>query len=190
MRTLLIPLLAGGIAAADTPAQTPGDPETIVVNEAQSPALVFRAVYERATPENVSMRIVLESQRAYLLVDGEVAIDTPVSTGTKAHPTPKGAFSISQKKLYHESTLYGDYVDKKGRVVLAGVSSRRNKAPPGTRWRGTPVPYWQRLTEHGVGMHVGKLPGYPASHGCLRFPSTVMPLIYAKTKIGTPVRIE
>ena len=75
-------------------------------------------------------------------------------------------------------------------MVLGGVSSRRNKAPPGTRFRGTPVPYWQRLTPDGVGMHVGKLPGSPASHGCLRFPSTVRPLIYEKSKIGTPVVIE
>lgn len=165
-------------------------PEQILVNNVQGTARIYRKIYETATKDNVSIRIDLAKQRAQLLVNEVVAIDTPISTGTKAHPTPKGSFRITEKKLYHESTLYGDFVDKRGRVVLGGVSSRRNKAPPGTRFRGTPVPYWQRLTPEGVGMHVGKLPGSPASHGCLRFPSTVMPLIYEKSKIGTPVVIE
>jgi lipoprotein-anchoring transpeptidase ErfK/SrfK len=50
--------------------------------------------------------------------------------------------------------------------------------------------WFMRLTEKGVGMHVGILPGYPASHGCVRLPEAIAPLIYQKVKIGTPVVIE
>ena len=50
--------------------------------------------------------------------------------------------------------------------------------------------YFMRLTDSGVGMHVGILPGYPASHGCIRLPAEIAPLIYSKVKLGTPVTIE
>lgn len=162
----------------------------IEVNAVQGHALVDEEVYSLLTAENARIEISLNEQRARVFAGDRVAIDTPISTGVDGHPTPAGSFTILEKKTYHESSLYGNYVDSSGRVVLRDVSSRVNKAPPGTRWDGTPVPYWQRLTWDGVGMHVGKLPGHPASHGCLRFPSTVMPMIYAKTRIGTPVEIH
>ena len=55
---------------------------------------------------------------------------------------------------------------------------------------GTPRFYAMRLTDRGVGMHVGILPGYPASHGCVRLPEDIAALIYQKVKVGTPVVIE
>ncbi|MEM0970255.1 MAG: L,D-transpeptidase family protein, partial [Verrucomicrobiota bacterium] len=76
-----------------------------------------------------------------------------------------------------------------GRTVVSGADRRRTPQPPGTVWKGTPVPLWQRVTGDGIGMHVGRLPGYPASHGCIRFPGHIMPLFYAKTKVGTPISV-
>jgi len=49
--------------------------------------------------------------------------------------------------------------------------------------------YFMRLTNEGVGMHVGILPGYPASHGCIRMPSEIAPQIYVRVKLGTPVQV-
>ncbi|MFT5471198.1 MAG: lipoprotein-anchoring transpeptidase ErfK/SrfK [Verrucomicrobiales bacterium] len=161
----------------------------IEVNAVQGHAFVDDDVYQFLTPENARIEISLSEQRARIFAGDRIAIDTPIATGVAAHPTPSGSFTILEKKTYHESSLYGNYVDANGQIVLRDVSSRVNKAPPASRWVGTPVPFWQRLTWDGVGMHVGKLPGYPASHGCLRFPSTVMPLIFARTRVGTPVEI-
>ena len=70
------------------------------------------------------------------------------------------------------------------------MSLKVDSAPSGTRYVGAPMKWFMRLTNGGVGMHVGILPGYPASHGCIRLPSNIAPLIYAKVKTGTPVVVE
>lgn len=176
-------------SAATDPESEPGI-ERIVVNDRQAPAVIHEDGYARATPDNVRIRISLNDQRAYVYAGDELLIDTPVATGSPAHPTPTGSFKIMEKKREHASTLYGDFVDASGKIVRAGVDSRRDAAPPGSVYRGTAVPYWQRLTSDGVGMHVGMLPGYAASHGCIRFPAAVQPRIYEKTRIGTPVTID
>ncbi len=154
----------------------------------QEPPLISPRVLQRVTPENASILIILSRQRAYLMLGGEIAIDTPVSTGKAAGMTPTGSFRISEKDIDHRSNLYGDFVDSRGRVVRAGVSVRIDSAPSGTRFRGAPMAYFLRV--HGaVGMHVGYLPGYPASHGCIRMPSNIAPQFYERVKIGTPVEI-
>lgn len=142
------------------------------------------------TPDNSRVRISLSKQRAYVYVGDEIYIDTPVSTGKRSGMTPMGTFRISQKDLDHRSSIYGDFVDRNGRVVRSGISTKTDSAPSGTRYRGAPMKYFCRLTNSGVGMHIGILPGYPASHGCIRLPAEIAPLIYAKVKIGTPVVIE
>jgi lipoprotein-anchoring transpeptidase ErfK/SrfK len=65
-----------------------------------------------------------------------------------------------------------------------------DSAPSGTRYRGAPMWWFMRLTNYGVGMHVGILPGYPASHGCIRLPADIAKMIYDKVRIGTRVVIE
>ena len=50
------------------------------------------------------------------------------------------------------------------------------------------MPYWMRVTG-GIGMHIGEVPGYPASHGCIRVPETIQPIIFSKVQVGTPVTI-
>lgn len=168
----------------------PPKPVQELVNPRQEPPRVSSRLMDRATPDSTRVVISLSKQRAYLLLGEEVVIDTPVSTGKRSSPTPRGTFRISQKDADHYSNLYGNFVDRSGRVVRAGVSSRIDSAPSGTFFRGAPMRYFCRLTDGGVGFHVGNLPGYPASHGCIRLPENIAPLIYSKVRIGTSVRVE
>jgi lipoprotein-anchoring transpeptidase ErfK/SrfK len=120
----------------------------------------------------------------------QIYIDTPVSTGKRAGMTPTGNFRVMEKDPDHRSNIFGDFVDKNGRTVRTGVSTKIDSAPSGTHYVGAPMKWFCRLTSGGVGMHVGILPGYPASHGCCRLPAEIAPLIYQKVKVGTPVEIQ
>lgn len=153
----------------------------------QEPPRIFQKVLDRATPDTVSIRISLGAQRAYLFVGDELAVDTPISSGKRAGMTPKGNFTITEKDADHRSSVYGDFVNRAGKVVRAGVSTKIDSAPSGTVYRGAPMNWFMRLTNDGVGMHTGYLPGYPASHGCIRLPEEIAKLIYSKVKLGTPV---
>lgn len=155
----------------------------------QEPPRITPRVLEGITPQNSSILILLGRQRAYLMnKEGEIAIDTPVSTGKAAGMTPTGKFRVQEKDADHRSNLYGNFVDSQGRVVRAGVSVRIDSAPSGTRFVGAPMQYFLRV-DGPVGMHVGILPGYPASHGCIRMPQEIAPMFYHRVKVGTPVEI-
>jgi lipoprotein-anchoring transpeptidase ErfK/SrfK len=95
-----------------------------------------------------------------------------------------------EKDINHHSSLYGDFRDRSGRIVRAGVSANIDSAPSGTHFVGAEMKWFMRLTGEGVGMHVGILPGYPASHGCIRMPSQAAELFYNHVKIGTPVEVQ
>ena len=92
--------------------------------------------------------------------DGAFA-ETPVSTGMRGHATPMGVFSVIQKHKYHQSNIYS----------------------------GAPMPYMQRITWSGVAMHAGVLPGYPASHGCIRMPMSFAVKLWGWTRMGARVVI-
>jgi lipoprotein-anchoring transpeptidase ErfK/SrfK len=154
----------------------------------QAPPQVSPRVMEKINPDNSRVLISISKQRAYLLLGEEVAIDSPVSTGKAAGMTPTGQFTVQEKDPDHRSTLYGDFVDSKGRVVRAGVSLKIDSAPSGTHFVGAPMTWFCRFSG-AVGMHIGILPGYPASHGCVRLPKDIAPLIYQKVKVGTPVEV-
>ena len=154
------------------------------------PPKVKPRVLEKATADNVSIYISLSKQRAYLRVYDEIAVDSPISSGKRAGMTPAGDYKIMEKDSDHRSSVYGDFVSSRtGRVVRAGVSTRIDSAPSGTVYRGAPMRWFMRLTNEGVGMHTGILPGYPASHGCIRLPDEIAKLFYTKVKIGTPVSV-
>ena len=154
----------------------------------QEPPKVTPRVLERVNPSNAHVLVSLGKQRAYLLVGNEIAIDTPISSGKAAGMTPTGSFHVQEKDMDHRSNLYGNFVDGKGRVVRAGVSARIDSAPSGTHYEGCPMYYFMRISE-GVGMHVGILPGYPASHGCIRMPAEIAPMFYQRVRSGTPVEV-
>jgi len=160
----------------------------------QAPPKVIPRVLDQATRDNLSVYISLGKQRAYLKVGDEVGIDTPVSTGKNAGMTPKGSFVVVQKDPDHRSSLYGAFVNKNDIVVRAGVSTKIDSAPSGTHFKGASMKWFMRFGEtlssqRAEGMHVGILPGYPASHGCVRLPEQIAKLIYEKVSVGTPVTI-
>ncbi|MEN3942000.1 L,D-transpeptidase family protein [Prosthecobacter sp. SYSU 5D2] len=113
---------------------------------------------------------------------------SPISSGRESHSTVTGSFRISQKSRYHRSSLYGDYVDDAGNVVVSDVDVRKDPRPPGTRFLGAKMNYFMRVVG-AIGMHEGYLPGYPASHGCIRLPTDMAAHFYNATPHGTPVKI-
>jgi len=153
----------------------------------QEPLKVNQSLLNQATPENTRIVVSLSKQRAYLMIGDDVVADGPISSGRQGHGTPSGHFSVMEKDPNHHSSLYGDFVDSSGRVVRAGVSAQIDSAPSGTHFAGAPMKWFLRLTSEGVGMHIGILPGYPASHGCIRESVDGAKLFYDYTKVGTSV---
>ena len=139
---------------------------------------------------NTHVTVSLSRQRVYLYYGNDVVIDSPVSSGKVGHTTPSGRFPILVKEPAHFSNIYGNFVDKTGRVVRSGVSEKIDTAPSGTHFEGAPMRWFMRLTDTGVGMHIGILPGYAASHGCVRLPAEIAPLIYDRVKVGTVVTVQ
>ena len=155
----------------------------------QEPLKVNQSLLKQATPDNTHIVVSLSKQRAYLMIGDAIVADGPISSGRQGHSTPSGHFNVMEKDPNHHSTLYGDFVDSSGRVVRAGVSAQIDSAPSGTHFAGAPMKWFLRLTSEGVGMHVGILPGYPASHGCIRESVDGAKLFYDYTKVGTSVHV-
>ena len=156
----------------------------------QLPISTNAAVLQKVTAENAHVIVSLTKQRAYLMTGEEIAIDSPISSGKRGHTTPNGSFSVLEKDKDHHSSLYGDYKDTQGRTVRGGISAHIDAAPSGTHFVGASMKWFMRLTGEGVGMHVGILPGYPASHGCIRMPEPAAAQFYSHVKVGTPVRVD
>jgi lipoprotein-anchoring transpeptidase ErfK/SrfK len=112
-------------------------------------------------PGPLLIAISLNSQRLTLYANGTAIAHSPVSTGTPSHPTPTGVFSVIQKNRHHRSNLYSN----------------------------APMPFMQRITWSGVALHQGVLPGYPASHGCIRLPASFAAYLWGATRIGTGARV-
>ena len=90
--------------------------------------------------------------------NGRIA-QSRVSTGARGHRTPSGVFSVIGRSRYHRSNIYS----------------------------GAPMPWMQRITWSGIAMHAGVVPGYPASHGCIRLPYSFAPQLWKMTKMGARV---
>jgi lipoprotein-anchoring transpeptidase ErfK/SrfK len=155
----------------------------------QEPVKINQSLLQQITPDNVHVVVSLPKQRAYLMTGDQIVIDSPISSGKRGHSTPTGHFSVLEKDPNHRSSIYGDFVDASGRIVRAGISARIDSAPSGTHYVGAPMKWFMRLTGEGVGMHVGILPGYPASHGCIRMPADGAKSFYDNVKISTPVDV-
>jgi hypothetical protein len=135
-----------------------------------------------------SVKIDLAEQRAYFYKGGELVGVSQVSAGREGHDTPPGTYRIMQKDRDHASNLYGEYVDTMGSVVTKDAELGVTPKPPGAVFKGAPMPFFMRITG-GVGMHEGYLPGYPASHGCIRMPGKMAEIFFANVAIGTPVTV-
>src|SRR5436853_3746839 len=135
-----------------------------------------------------SIKISLGEQRAYFYKSGLLVGVSQLSTGREGRNTPYGHFSIMQKDKNHASNLYGDYVDSAGNVVAPNVDVKKDPKPPGTHFKGASMPYYMQIAP-GFGLHAGYLPGYPASHGCIRMPEFMAEDFFKSVSVGTPVMI-
>lgn len=141
---------------------------------------------------NSEIEIDLSEQRARVYKTGgttgrTLVIETQVATGRSGYTTPTGSYRISEKAVEKRSTLYGRWVNSSGATIRSDGES--SYCPPGaTQFIGASMPYWMRVNG-GIGMHVGYVPNGPASHGCIRVPSSVQPLIFSKVGVGTRVTI-
>ncbi len=130
----------------------------------------------------------LTEQRAFFYKGGELVGVSMISTGREGFGTIDGAFKVIQKSPNHRSNLYGDFVDANGNVVVKDVDTRKDKPPAGTKYLGASMPYFMRV-KGGTGLHAGFLPGYPASHGCIRMPEFMARNFFNNVELGTPVSI-
>jgi hypothetical protein len=117
----------------------------------------------RDVPAEGAARVVinLNDQLAFLYKgDALVAVST-ISSGKAEKATPTGIFPILEKKKFHRSIKYDN----------------------------APMPFMQRLDKFGIALHGGHLPGYPASHGCIRLPGQFAAKLFKVTDVGTPVMV-
>ncbi len=145
---------------------------------------------DATTPANSSIKIDLAKQRGLLMNGEEVVIDYPICSGTKARPTPPGTYHILEKIVDKSSNKYGRIYDAAGDVVNGDADATTDPIPEGGKFVGAPMRYWMRLTNDGVGHHIGPVKRYPASHACIRGPSATMPTVYSKVKVGSRVIVE
>lgn len=103
--------------------------------------------------------VVLDIQRIYVFQNDKLLGFSTISSGKKGKETPTGYFNILQKNIDHKSNLYSN----------------------------APMPFMQRLTWDGIAMHGGQLPGYPASHGCIRLPHPFAKALFGATKMNQEV---
>ena len=155
----------------------------------QEPVKINQSLLKEVTPDAIHVVVSLPKQRAYLMAGEQIVIESPISSGKRGHTSPTGHLQVLEKDPNHHSSLYGDFVDNSGRIVRAGVSARIDAAPSGTHFAGATMKWFMRLTDDGVGMHIGILPGYPASHGCVRESVDGAKLFYDHVKVGTPVDV-
>lgn len=109
----------------------------------------------------IIIAISINNQHLKLYDANGLFAESPVSTGMRGHSTPMGAFSVIQKNKWHRSNIYS----------------------------GAPMPYMQRITWSGIALHAGVVPGYPASHGCIRMPNGFAMKMWGWTRMGARVVI-
>jgi len=134
-----------------------------------------------------SVEIDLQEQMAYLLENGRPVLASTISSGRYGHLTKTGSFTVLEKERTHYSSLYGKIVDARGNTVVADADADV-QVPRGGKFVPAPMNYFMRF--HGAdGMHAGYLPGYPASHGCVRMPKERAIAFFNAVQVGTPVTV-
>jgi lipoprotein-anchoring transpeptidase ErfK/SrfK len=129
-------------------------------------------------------------QKAFFYKDNKLVAVSRISTGQEGRNTPAGNYKVTEKDREHYSSLYGYFKDKTtGEIVNDNVDIRVDKIPPGCAYFPAPMKNFLRFN-HGIGMHNGYLPGYAASHGCIRMPDFMASKFFDNASVGTPVIVE
>jgi lipoprotein-anchoring transpeptidase ErfK/SrfK len=129
----------------------------------------------------------LSEQRAYLMEGGQVALISPIASGRPGWSTPTGNFSIIGKDIDHRSQSFGSVLDSSGTISTANATPG-TYVPPGFHYRPAPMPFYMQFGQ-AIGMHAGFLPGYPASHGCVRMLRDLAERFFDEVHIRTPVTV-
>jgi lipoprotein-anchoring transpeptidase ErfK/SrfK len=127
-------------------------------------------------------------QKVYVYQGDDVAGVSPTTTGKPGHDTPTGHYTVLLKDIDHKSNLYGVFLDSHG-YIIDGNASVGEAPPAGAVYDAADMPYYLRIRDDGVGLHAGYLPGYPASHGCIRLPHAFAELLFSNVSVGTPVDV-
>lgn len=138
----------------------------------------------------ISVLIDLSDQIARVKRGGREIGWAYVATGIEGRGTRPGSYRITEMRVDKDSNKYG-WIENELGVMVNDDATPRTPLRAGERYIAAPMPYWMRLTDYGIGMHVGKIPnpGDPASHGCIRMPKDFVPTLYSMVKLGTPVKI-
>ena len=151
------------------------------------------ALYNSTSKSETHIVISLSKQRGILYKGKSPIMDYPISSGTSKYPTPTGNFTILEAlEKDKRSNVYGKIYNSSGSVIKSDGHSGKDAAliaKPGNRYEGALMAYWMRLTWDGIGMHQGRVPRYPASHGCIRTYSKAVHSVFHKVKVGTTVKI-
>ena len=132
--------------------------------------------------------IKLGEQRAYFYKGSTLVGISTISTGREGFGTKPGSFHIIQKDKDHVSSRFGDYDDAQGNILQKDIDRDKDPMPKGAKYDGAKMPYFMRIVG-GTGMHEGFLPGYPASHGCIRMPGFMAQAFFRSVEVGTPVEV-
>ncbi len=146
--------------------------------------------YDDGGPGEVSLEIRLRDQIADVRRGGRDIGWCYVATGKEGRSTSPGSYKITEKIVDKHSNAYG-WIENEYGEVTNDDATPRTPLQPGERYVPAPMPYWMRLTDYGIGMHVGNIPspGETASHGCIRMPEEFVPTLFDQVKVGTPVKI-
>jgi len=136
------------------------------------------------------IRINRLQQKAYFYKGGVLVGVSKVATGMEGYATPAGSYKVIQKVPAYVSGTYGIIRRKAtGETVNPDATARVTPIPPGCEFVGAPMPFFMRFYA-GYGMHEGFIPGYAASHGCIRLPGRMVRIFYNAAPLGTPVIVE
>lgn len=135
----------------------------------------------------VGMEIELTLQVATIRINKKLVRKFPISSGSKYTPTPTGEFKVLRKKRTHFSTLYGSIVSATGRIVDRDANGFE-VLPEGARFIPAPMHFFIEF-ERGTAIHTGTLPGYPASHGCVRLNRKDAEFCFGILEVGDPIYI-
>jgi len=133
------------------------------------------------------VEIDLQEQAVFLTRGRSLVLESPISSGRYGHLTQTGSFKVLEKEMNHYSSIYGKIVDANGNTIVADADVDM-KVPRGGKFMPAPMRYFMRFHE-ADGMHAGYLPGYPASHGCVRMPEQLAIAFFRAVDVGTPVTV-
>jgi lipoprotein-anchoring transpeptidase ErfK/SrfK len=142
---------------------------------------------QQLSGQETSVLLDLTKQTAYLLENGRVALVSPIASGKDGWGTPTGQFHVINKDPNHVSADFGLILAADGRIVDPNATPS-TRVPAGCHYEPAPMPDYMQLGPY-FGMHGGYLPGYPASHGCVRMPHDLAAEFFSRVHVGTPVEI-